>query len=46
MPELKQNPTLKNFQEYVAELENERGFSHQTITDKCLLQAKKLENFS
>lgn len=42
MPELKQNPTLKNFQEYVAELENERGFSHQTTIDKCLLLGEEI----
>jgi NTP pyrophosphatase (non-canonical NTP hydrolase) len=42
MPELTQNPTLKNFQQYVAELENERGFAHQTIIDKCLLLGEEV----
>ena len=42
MPGLKQNPTLKNFQQYVAELETERGFSHQTIIDKCLLLGEEV----
>jgi NTP pyrophosphatase (non-canonical NTP hydrolase) len=42
MPELTQNPTLKNFQQYVAELENERGFAQQTIIDKCLLLGEEV----
>jgi len=42
MPELTKNPTLKNFQQYVAELETERGFSHQTIIDKCLLLGEEV----
>ena len=42
MPELTKNPTLKEFQKYVEELENERGFSHQTIIDKCLLLGEEV----
>ncbi len=42
MPELNQNPTLANFQNYVAELEIERGFAHQTIIDKCLLLGEEV----
>ncbi len=42
MPELTKNPTLNNFQNYVEELENERGFSHQTIIDKCLLLGEEV----
>jgi len=42
MPKLTQNPTLKNFQKYVAELENERGFALQTIIDKCLLLGEEV----
>lgn len=42
MPELKQNPTLKNFQQYVAELETERGFAHQSVIDKCLLLGEEV----
>ncbi len=42
MPELTKNPTLKEFQKYVEELENERGFSHQTIIDKCLLMGEEV----
>jgi len=36
MPELKNNPTLKDFQNYVAELEKERGFTNETILQKAL----------
>ena len=42
MPELNQNPTLANFQKYVAELETERGFAYQTIIDKCLLLGEEV----
>ncbi len=42
MPELKNNPTLADFQKYVSELETERGFSDQTIIDKCLLLGEEV----
>jgi len=42
MPELTKNPNLKEFQKYVAELETERGFSHQTTIDKCLLLGEEV----
>jgi NTP pyrophosphatase (non-canonical NTP hydrolase) len=42
MPELTKNPTLKNFQKYVAELEKERGFASQTTIDKCLLLGEEV----
>ncbi len=42
MPELTNNPTLKNFQQYVAELEIERGFASQTTIDKCLLLGEEV----
>lgn len=42
MPDLTQNPTLKNFQDYVSELETERDFSHQSIIDKCLLLGEEV----
>ena len=42
MPNLTKNPTLKNFQQYVSGLENERGFAHQTIIDKCLLLGEEV----
>lgn len=37
MPELKINPLLKDFQNYVKELEEERGFAEQSVIEKCLL---------
>jgi len=42
MPDLKANPTLSDFQKYVAELEVERGFSAQTTIDKCLLLGEEV----
>lgn len=42
MPELTEKPTLHNFQKYVAELELERGFAHQTTIDKCLLLGEEV----
>ncbi len=42
MPNLTKNPTLANFQNYVAELETERGFASQTIIDKCLLLGEEV----
>ncbi len=42
MPKLNQNPTLKNIQDYVTELENERGFAQQNIIDKCLLLGEEV----
>jgi NTP pyrophosphatase (non-canonical NTP hydrolase) len=42
MPELTKQPTLSHFQKYVVELEAERGFSTQTIHDKCLLMGEEM----
>ncbi len=42
MPELKNNPTLADFQKYVNQLEKERGFSSQTTIDKCLLLGEEV----
>jgi NTP pyrophosphatase (non-canonical NTP hydrolase) len=42
MPNLTNNPTLKIFQQYVAELEIERGFASQTTIDKCLLLGEEV----
>jgi len=42
MPTLKNNPTLENFQQYVSELETERGFASQTVIDKCLLLGEEV----
>ena len=37
MPFLKQKPTLSDFQQYVRELEDERGFANENVLQKCLL---------
>lgn len=42
MPVLKNNPELMDYQNYVAELENERGFARQTTIDKCLLLGEEV----
>ncbi|WP_297088728.1 MazG nucleotide pyrophosphohydrolase domain-containing protein [uncultured Draconibacterium sp.] len=42
MPELHRKPSLSDFQEYVAELEQERGFLSQTTIDKCLLLGEEV----
>ena len=42
MPHLVIKPTLSEFQNYVTELETERGFEHQTIIDKCLLLGEEV----
>lgn len=42
MEEIKSNPILAEFQKYVACLEEERGFSDQTIIDKCLLLGEEV----
>ena len=42
MLSLRDNPTLANFQEYVKELEKERGFSDQLARDKCLLLGEEI----
>ncbi|MGF1733595.1 hypothetical protein [Photobacterium kasasachensis] len=42
MPELKKNPTLAEFQQYVYELEIERGFADQNAQTKCLLLGEEI----
>jgi len=42
MPELKDQPTLSNYQNYVNQLEKERGFSDQSTIDKCLLLGEEV----
>lgn len=39
---LKNNPTLKDIQEYVIELEKERGFSEQTVLQKSLMLGEEV----
>jgi NTP pyrophosphatase (non-canonical NTP hydrolase) len=42
MPILKEQPGLREFQEYVAQLEIERGFAHQEVIHKCLLLGEEV----
>jgi len=42
MPTLKNNPTLKDFQNYVVELEKERGFDKEETLQKCLLLGEEV----
>lgn len=42
MPELKNQPTLSDYQSYVSQLEKERGFSGQSTIDKCLLLGEEV----
>jgi len=42
MPYLKENPTLADFQKYVEELENERGFTKDNIIQKCLMLGEEV----
>lgn len=42
MPELRSNPTLKDFQDYVIELEKERGFTEQTVLQRSLLLGEEV----
>jgi len=39
---LKINPILSDFQEYVKELEKERGFEHQNVIQKSLLLGEEI----
>ena len=41
MPELKTS-TLQAIQQYVKELELERGFDHQTVIEKCLFLGEEV----
>jgi len=42
MPTLPPDPTLADYQVYVRKLEAERGFSDQTVLDKCLLLGEEI----
>lgn len=42
MPTLNTNPTLKDIQEYVIQLEKERGFAEQTVIQKCLMLGEEV----
>ena len=39
---LKENPVLSDFQDYVKQLEEERGFSKQNAVEKCLLLGEEI----
>ena len=39
---LKNNPILKDFQEYVIQLEKDRGFENQNVIQKCLLLGEEM----
>ena len=39
---LNTNPTLSHFQNYVKEMELERGFEHQTVLQKCLMLGEEV----
>lgn len=40
--ELKTDPTLRDFQEYVKKLEADRGFTQQNAIEKCLLLGEEM----
>ena len=39
---LKQNPTFADFQKYVQQLEEERGFTEQGVLQKCLMLGEEI----
>jgi NTP pyrophosphatase (non-canonical NTP hydrolase) len=42
MPNIKHQPTLTDIQQYVVELEQERGFTHQDVLAKCLMLGEEV----
>lgn len=42
MPKLRTRPTLADFQQYVVELEKERGFTDFTVLQQCLLLGEEV----
>ncbi len=42
MPHLKENPTVRDFQRYVEEMERERGFDKETMIERCLLLGEEV----
>ena len=42
MPSLNQKPTLSDFQQYVRELEEERGFTDLNIVQECLMLGEEV----
>lgn len=39
---LKDEPTLKDFQDYVRQMEYERGFTEQNVLQKCLMLGEEI----
>jgi NTP pyrophosphatase (non-canonical NTP hydrolase) len=42
MPQLGPNPTLKDIQDYVTAMEQERGFKARTVTQQCLMLGEEV----
>lgn len=42
MPSLCEKPTLHDFQQYVRQLEVERGFTDETVLQKCLMLGEEV----
>jgi NTP pyrophosphatase (non-canonical NTP hydrolase) len=42
MPNLQSQPTLTDIQQYVSELEQERGFADQDVLKKCLMLGEEV----
>lgn len=42
MPTLPDNPTLRDLQTYIKEIEKKRGFSDESLTEKCLLLGEEV----
>ena len=42
MPNLKEQPMLKDFQQYVKEIVNERGFNGESKIQKCLMLGEEV----
>jgi NTP pyrophosphatase (non-canonical NTP hydrolase) len=42
MTNLKNNPTLKDYQDYILEMEKERGFADEGVREKCILLGEEV----
>lgn len=42
MPTLKTNPTLTDLQKHIRDLEEERGFTNETVLEKCLFLGEEV----
>ncbi|MBI5654217.1 hypothetical protein HZC53_00985 [Candidatus Uhrbacteria bacterium] len=42
MPDLKENPSLRDLQEYVKKMTAERGFDHEGVTEKFVLMMEEV----